>query len=192
MRSSARCARSTQPNPGWRHEGGMTLIHALGQPDIFGCLDAAGRSPTMPASGERARCCPPQVSNRWRLPHAIVARCVTSCRDERGAEVIAGLIEAGLRECDGAGNCQFLDFLAHNCSRAMVEADKEREPKAGSKGGTTNVKRNRRAREAQAEGPAEPARDISATSKHVDLTGGPGGCPVPLPCPPLQGKRIGT
>ncbi len=84
-----------------------------------------------------------------------MARCVTSCHDERGAEVVAGLIEAGLQERDGAGNCQLVDFLAHSWSRGMVEADKERERKPGSKGGRPNG----RAREAQTEGPAEPERD---------------------------------
>jgi hypothetical protein len=94
------------------------------------------------------------------------------------------------RERDGAGNCQFLDFLAHNCSRAMVEADKEREPKAGSKGGTTNVKRNRRAREAQADGPGRAPRDISATSAR-----GPNKWPwrvpgpTPLPSAPREEDR---
>ena|SRR5947207_1734415 len=88
-------------------------------------------------------------------------RCVTSCRDERGAAAPV-LSKQGYGNGNGAGTCQLLDFLSHNCSRAMVDADEERERKAGSKGGRTNLKRNRR--EAQAEGPAEPARDISATS----------------------------
>jgi hypothetical protein len=59
-----------------------------------------------------------------------------------------------IRGCPGAGNCQLFDSLANNCSRAMVKADKKRERKARSKGGRTNVKRSRRARDAQAEGPS--------------------------------------
>jgi hypothetical protein len=73
------------------------------------------------------------------LPHAIVARCVVFCRDERGAEVVAGPCR-GFGNVEAPGNCQLLDFLVRDWSRAVVEGDKQRERKLGSKGARTNAK----------------------------------------------------
>lgn len=85
-------------------------------------------------------------------PGAVVSRRTRSLGRRRS-------IEAGLRDRDGAGNCQLLDFRAHNWSRAVVEADKELERKARKQGRQDERKKNGRAREAQTEGPAEPERD---------------------------------
>ena len=92
-----------------------------------------------------------------RLPHAIVARCVTSRRDERGAEAPV-LSKQGCGNVTAPATASF-STSSHITARApWWTLDKEREPKAGSKGGRTTVKRNRRGRGAGGgPGPA-PAR----------------------------------
>ena len=152
-------AQDARPAPklgGRQNIGPGSLPRLACERDVAHMRMSGQAATSTPVGGEDVRWRPAMSSvvrgecliDGW-LPGAIVARCVRSCRDERGAEVVAGLIEAGLRERDGAGKCQLLDLLAHSGRAPWCRPTRKVSGRPGSKGGRTNPKTTGRAREAQ-------------------------------------------
>jgi hypothetical protein len=155
MRSSARCARSTQPNPGWRHEREDDTNPPPGSRISVAAL-------AMPVGYRRCvrRTCHPAVVRGeclidGRLPNTRgVLRPVATNAEPRSSST---LWKHGYGNVTAPATASCSNSSHITWSRAVVEADTERERNPASKGGGTNA--NGRAREAQTEVPAEPERD---------------------------------